>query len=147
MELSQIEKFNVTYKLSHALVEWERSSDSKVLVGIGSRVVGLISTPITGIIDGLAHLVIAAMKLVTGVFISPYNFLARCFDERYTAPADLELSSACVHLFLAFKSVIFIPIVSITSGFCPELASQNADSRIIFGSGPRSFALNLGFSL
>lgn len=145
MELSQIEKLNVTYELSHALAEWDKSSRNPFFGLIGSRVVGVIATPITGLIDALAHLIIAAMKLVTGVFISPYNFLARCFEEKYTAPADLELSSACIHLFLAFKSLIFIPIVSITSGFSPELASQNADSRIIFKSKPKPFVLNFDF--
>ncbi len=146
MELSQIEKLNVTYELSHTLAEWEKSSRNQVFGIIGSRVVGVIATPITGIIDVLAHLIIASLKFVSGIFVSPYNFFARCIDEKYTAPADLELSSASIHLFLAFKSFVFIPIVSITAGFSPELASYNADSRIIFRSRPAPFHVDLGFS-
>lgn len=143
MELSQIERFNATYKLSHALVEWEKSSAYPILSGIGARAVGSVVTPIAGIIDVIAHLVLAAIKFVTGIFITPYNFIAKSCCNKYMAPADLELSSACTHLFLSLKSLVFIPVVSLTAGFCPELASQNADSRIIFRS---KSTLNLHFS-
>lgn len=145
MELTQIEKLNVTYELSHTLAEWERHSLNPFFGLMGSRIIGVIATPVTGIIDVLAHLIIAIMKFVTGVFISPYNFLASRIDEKYTAPADLEISSACMHLFLAFKSLVFIPIISLTAGFSPKLASQNADSRIIFNSRSTQH-LKLGFS-
>jgi hypothetical protein len=147
MELTQIEQLNVTYALSYSLAEWEKSSEHPFFSLIGSRVVGVIATPITGLIDAVAHVIIAGMKFVTGVFISPYNFLARCFgvNEKYIAPADLELSSACTHLFLAFKSLVFIPIVSVTAAFSPDLASENADSRIIFRSRPKPFVLSSDF--
>lgn len=147
MELSQIEKLSVTYELTHSLAEWDKSSRNPFMGMIGSRVVGVLATPIAGIIDALAHLVIAAVKFVTGLFISPYNFIAGFIDIKYKAPADLELSSAAIHLFLAFKSIVFIPIVAVTAGFSPELASQNADSRIIFRSKPKPFSLNLDFSI
>ena len=145
MELTRIEKISVTYELSYALSEWEKSSRDPVFGIIGSRVVGVLATPITSIIDAVAHLAIAIMKLVTGIFVSPYNFLARYFDEKYTAPGDLELSSACIHLFLAFKSLVFVPVLCITAGFSPELASQNADSRIIFRSKPAKLSLEFDF--
>lgn len=145
MALTQIEKISVTYELLCALSEWDRFARNPLFGILGSRVVGVLATPITGIIDGVVHLVIAAMKLVSGIFVSPYNFIVKRINEKYAAPGDLELSSACLHLFLAFKSLVFIPVVCITAGFSPELASQNADSRIIFRSKPANLSLNFDF--
>ncbi|MFQ5729966.1 MAG: hypothetical protein ACE5GN_06365 [Waddliaceae bacterium] len=110
-ELSKLEKGGVTCELTAKLHLWNHSKKHPTLGALGARVVGFISTPVTSAVDTVAHGLFFVGKTVTGVFVSPYNFMARKIQTKYEAPKDLEISSALVHLSRAVGSLFNVALL------------------------------------
>lgn len=99
---------------------------------LGARVVGFFASPFIGLLDVVIHTALAVLKLIPALILTPYNFIARCFDSSHLVPDEYVMGSVLLHIFIVFKTIVFIPIISITAFFNPELARQNADIKLIF---------------
>lgn len=127
---NKIENISVTQTVIKLLREEEASDDSR-LGKFKTRVMGLIATPFTLIIDTIMHSVLCAGETVTGIIATPYNSIARAIDPkfRFLAPKELELISAHKHLTKAIKNLFNIIVLPIDSVKGPGAALANYQSQ------------------
>jgi hypothetical protein len=135
MKISNIERFSLTHELLKTLADWNDSWSYPILGPCAARIVGFITTPLTSLIDAIAHSILFVGKTITGVVISPYNFIVKhFFDSKYLAPSELEIGSALIHLAVAtrcFPSILAVPLITLIS---PNFAEYIADPARMFMS-------------
>lgn len=130
MELTRCEAFSVNYFFTEKLAHWE-AADSGWMGFFASRVVVLVVSPFTAILDLLIHSVLGAVKLMGGIVLGPINFIAtHCGCGGWKCCENL-LPESLTHIFIVFKTAVFIPVVCFTGLFSPKLAQENADIRNI----------------
>lgn len=127
MAITELEQVSTTFLLAQAMEDWEQSGDCSLLGFLGSRLFIVIGSPFSAIFDVGIHIIFAAVKIVPAILVAPYNFIARRIDTSYTSNEELYLESVIKHIFIVFKSCIFVPVICITGAFSPELAKENAN--------------------
>lgn len=116
LDFTSLEKITLTGDLAEVLHGW-----CETPVGsFGASTVGFFVTPLTSLIDVVVHAALFAGKALTSIVVSPYNAIARCINEKYAAPIDLETSSALVHLAKAVQSLFHAAILPFVFLLSPD---------------------------
>ncbi len=112
--LNKIENFSCSYPLTKALDACNSSKKKPRAGPIVARVVGVVLLPFASLADALAHIALSGCTLAAGVFVTPYNGIAKLFRSKHLAPRELEFSACVVHLTLSLRHLgdtVTLPIV------------------------------------
>jgi hypothetical protein len=107
--LNRISTFNLTDLVNNKLYTISPQSLDKI-GRMGIHVIGAIATSVTAIIDTIYHTILGAFTFVTGLVVTPYNFIAGAINNNYKAPYELELSASIIHLSLRILASLMSPI-------------------------------------
>lgn len=116
-DLTVIQSLSLTSDILEELDQWNCQSDSS-FIGISSRTLAFFTTSFTELSDAILHAGLSVINLAAGVFVSPYNFVAKWVAPNYAAPHDLEISSAFIHLIRTVEHLFFaivLPFVAFVS--------------------------------
>ncbi|MBA2368918.1 MAG: hypothetical protein H0V82_07845 [Candidatus Protochlamydia sp.] len=123
MELSNIlknsENFSFTRDLTEGLSKINKS-DYKIAGPICSRILAAFTVPFVSLTDAAIHTGLCAGKALTGIFVSPYNCLAKAFYPAYIAPEGFELSSSLIHLMRAVENIFNAAILTLLCMLYPD---------------------------
>ncbi len=109
-----LENFSSTYALTGKLTAWNGSKKHPIAGFFVSRITGVLCIPLTCLIDSISHTILAALTLTTGIFVSPYNFVARVLFPKRCAPEGLELNASFVHIHFIIRhllDVVTLPLI------------------------------------
>ncbi len=109
---TRAEDFSLTHYVSKNYAEWESSASG--FKSFFARPFAVISMPLTGTIDTIAHAVLALVKISIAIMIGmPWSFVATVFNTR-TPPSDIKITSVIVHLYAMTHSAlcgITLPVI------------------------------------
>ncbi|MBA3236800.1 MAG: hypothetical protein H0T62_00420 [Parachlamydiaceae bacterium] len=122
------ERLDWTAHFMQQVEETNRSSDS-IFESVSTRVAGSVGILFVSLGEAAAHALLTVGKTLTGIVVSPYNCLAdTCFPER-SAPQDLELSSALIHLISTIECIFTATILPFVCLMNPSRADAWINSR------------------
>ncbi len=122
MELSRLEKFSVTYKITRKIACWDTASKGS----LGARVIGCLSTPFTLLIDAIAHSALFVYKLA--------NFYSHLFTQVHSDMdyEDKYLLSAGMHIARAGANLGLLVLVPALCAIYPSGAAYFSDPKTLF---------------
>jgi len=101
--LTPVERFSLTEMTTDSINKLNNINRVWFLCKLTARVAGPIAVTGAALIDTISHIALAAFKLIVGLAVLPYTLIAKMAKLK-KLPRDLSLSSACVHLIIAFES-------------------------------------------
>ncbi len=102
---NKMKNFSSTGALTEKIHSWNQSKKHNVVGPFGARIIGVIATPVTSVIDGVVHLIFATATLTTGVIVFPYNLVVKPFSKKYAVSEAFELRAFAVHLHHAIGHI------------------------------------------
>lgn len=125
MELANILKKSENFSLTRDLTDGlSQINNSRYAIAgpICSRVLAFCTVPFVSLTDAAIHTGLCGGKALTGVFVTPYNCLAKAFYPQYAAPEGLELSSALIHLMRVVENVFNAAVLTVLCVLFPDRA-------------------------
>ncbi|MBA2369455.1 MAG: hypothetical protein H0V82_10595 [Candidatus Protochlamydia sp.] len=126
--LTDFEKFSLTRPYLNELSKINNSSYA-ISGPLASRIIGLATLSLTSLADAFVHSAACIGVSLTGVIVSPYNFLAFAFYPEYSKSEDYEFSSSLVHLMMSVECVFNAVILPFMCLLNPDRASRWMSSR------------------
>lgn len=126
--LSSIENLSCTLKLTELIASVNQSNYLFIGTTI-ARISGAVAIPFSSLLDATAHTALCGGKIVTGILISPYNSVAMVFFPNWSAPKDLELSSAFIHLICTIECIVAAALLPFVCLVNPKKAHEFMNSR------------------
>lgn len=126
--LTDFEKFSITRPY---LNELSRLNNSAYAFSgpLASRIIGIATLSLASLADALLHSVACFGVGMTGIIVSPFNFLAFAFFPEYSRSENFELSSSLVHLMMSVESLFNAAILPFLCLLNPDRASRWMSSR------------------
>jgi hypothetical protein len=126
--LTDFEKFSITRPYLNELSKINNSSYA-ISGPIASRIIGIATLPFVSLGDAFLHCIACAGVGMTGIVVSPYNFLAFAFFPEYSKSEDYEFSSSLVHLMMTVESLFNAAILPFLCLLNPDRASRWINAR------------------